>query len=226
MPESKFTGRFLEVRSVPLDDLVPNPLNANRMSEELMAKLRVNIATTGLYPHIIARPHPEQAGKLQLLDGHHRVAVLRELNHAEARCDVWAVNDRDSKILLATLNRLQGQDIPIRRAELLHELLAEMNLDDLAGILPEDEKQLADLHSLLEFPIDGLAEAIAAQSAEEDKHLPVVLTYVVGPDQAQLIEQAVESASDGTPGRDRKAKGLTNLAKRFMEGKRDEAQPS
>ena len=40
---------------------------------------------------------------------------------------------------------------------------------------------------------------------------------MVTPDQEQLIEAAVELASDGTPGRDRKARGLANLAKQFME---------
>ena len=43
------------------------------------------------------------------------------------------------------------------------------------------------------------------------------MSFVVTPDQEQVIEEAVELASDGTPGRDRKARGLTNLAKRFME---------
>ena len=37
------------------------------------------------------------------------------------------------------------------------------------------------------------------------------------PEQEELIDRAVEAASDGTPGRDRKARGLTNLAKRFLE---------
>jgi hypothetical protein len=39
---------------------------------------------------------------------------------------------------------------------------------------------------------------------------------VVTPDQEEVIEQAVELASDGTAGRDRKARGLTNLARHFM----------
>jgi hypothetical protein len=43
------------------------------------------------------------------------------------------------------------------------------------------------------------------------------MSFVVTPDQEQLIEQAVEVASDGTPGRDRKARGLANLARHFME---------
>ena len=46
--------------------------------------------------------------------------------------------------------------------------------------------------------------------------LPQVLTFVVTKEQADQIERAVELASDGTPGRDRKAKGLANLASRFL----------
>ena len=51
------------------------------------------------------------------------------------------------------------------------------------------------------------------------------MSFVVTPEQEALIEQAVEMASDGTPGRDRKAAGLTNLAKHFMEGASCETNP-
>ena len=36
-------------------------------------------------------------------------------------------------------------------------------------------------------------------------------------EQEELIETAVEAASDGTPGRDRRARGLTNLSRRYLE---------
>ena len=45
------------------------------------------------------------------------------------------------------------------------------------------------------------------------------MSFVVTPEQEQVIEQAVELASDGVPGRDRKARGLTNLAKHFLKEK-------
>jgi hypothetical protein len=48
------------------------------------------------------------------------------------------------------------------------------------------------------------------------------MTFVVTPEQEELIERAVELASDGTPGRDRKAKGLTNLAQYFLRDQGDE----
>ncbi len=82
------------------------------------------------------RPHPDEAGKFQVLDGHHRVAILRELGHTEARRDVWEVDDREDKLLLATLNRLRAQDFPIRPAQLIHELLGETSADGSAA-LPE-----------------------------------------------------------------------------------------
>lgn len=212
-----------QVRMVRVQDLIAHPLNANVLPEDMREKLAAHIRSSGRYPHLIVRPHPKQDGKYEVLDGHHRLLVLKDLGHAEARCDVWDVNDREAKLLLATLNRLEGQDLPIRRAQLLHELLGEMNLSDLAGLLPESEKQLEELHSLLEFPADDIAALLEAQAEEAEKVLPRVLYFVVTPDQEQLIEKAVEGASDGTPGRDRKARGLTNLAARFLrEG--DEAR--
>jgi len=202
---------------VPLDDLLAHPLNSNVMPEDLQEKLRAHIKRTGRYPFLVVRPHPEETGKYQVLDGHHRVAILRELGHREARCDVWEVDDREAKLLLATLNRLQGQDQPILRAQLIHELLGEMSAADLAGLLPETDKQLEELHALLEFPADEVAALLEEQAEEAEKVLPRVMNFVVTPDQEKAIEQAVELASDGTPGRDRRARGLANLAQHFLE---------
>ena len=213
-------------KMIALDDLVAHPLNSNVMSEDLQAKLKAHIKRTGRYPFLVVRPHRDEPGKYQVLDGHHRVAILRELGHPEARCDVWQVDDHEAKLLLATLNRLQGQDQPIRRAQLIHELLGEMSADYLAGLLPETDKQLEELHALLEFPVDDVAAMLEEQEQEAEKVLPRVMTFVVTPEQEKMIEEAVELASDGVEGRDRKAKGLTNLAKHFLTETTDESSPS
>ena len=206
---------------IPLEDLLPHPLNSNVMPADLREKLKAHIHRTGRYPFIVVRPHPEKRGKYQVLDGHHRIDLLRELGHTEARCDVWNVDDREAKLLLATLNRLQGQDSPIRRAQLIHELLGEMNLSDLGGLLPETDKQIEELESLLQFPAEEIAALLAEEAERQEKVLPRVLTFVVTPEQEELIDRAVEMASDGTQGRDRKAKGLANLARTFLEARDD-----
>ncbi|MFC1573211.1 ParB/RepB/Spo0J family partition protein [Candidatus Eisenbacteria bacterium] len=202
---------------IPLDDLTPHPLNANIMSDDLRAKLTAHIRRTGRYPHLIVRPHTKDEDQYQVLDGHHRLAILRDLGHTEARCDIWQVDDREAQLLLATLNRLEGQDLPIRRAQLVHELLGSMSIDDLAGLLPETDRQIEELHALLEFPAEEIADLLDAEAEEEEKVLPRVISFVVTADQEKLIEEAVELASDGRSGRDRRARGLLNLAKRFME---------
>lgn len=212
-------------RMIPLDQLIAHPLNANVMSEELREKLRAHIKRSGRYPFLVVRPHPKEPDRFEILDGHHRVGILRELGHTDARCDVWDVSDREAKLLLATLNRLEGQDQPVLRAQLIHELLGEMSLGDLAGLLPESDRQLEELHSLLEFPAEEIAALLEDQANEEEKVLPRVLSFVVTPEQEELIERAIEAASDGTPGRDRKARGLANLARHFMEGRTNETQP-
>ena len=210
-------------KMIPLDDLVAHPLNSNVMPDDLREKLKTHIHRTGRYPFLVVRPHPDQPGKYQVLDGHHRVAVLRDLGHTEVRCDVWEVDDREAKILLATLNRLQGQDLPRRRAELLHDLMGEMSTADLAGLLPENEKQIDELHALLEFPAEEIAALLDQQAEEAEKVLPRVMTFVVSPEQEEAIERAVELASDGKAGRDRKAKGLFNLARHFLAERDSEA---
>jgi ParB-like chromosome segregation protein Spo0J len=188
------------------------------MPPEFREKLLTHIKRTGRYPFLVVRPHPTEAGKCQVLDGHHRISVLRELGHTDARCDVWDVDEREAKLLLATLNRLEGQDLPLRRAQLLHELLAEWSAPDLGGLLPETEAEILDLHSLLEFPAEEIADQLMAEAEEREKTLPIVIHFVVSHEQAELIDSAIERASDGVAGRDRKARGLVNLAKRFLEG--------
>jgi ParB-like chromosome segregation protein Spo0J len=203
-------------QTIPLDALIPHPLNSNVLPPEFFEKLQAHIKRTGRYPHVIVRPHPSEPAHYEILDGHHRVSILRELGHSEVRCDCWDVDDREAKLLVGTLNRLEGQDLPLRRAQLIHELLAEWNASDLAGLLPETEAQILDLQSLLTFPAKDIAAQLEAEAAEREKDLPVLLHYVVTPEQAQVIDAAVERASDGVAGRDRKARGLFNLARRYL----------
>ena len=216
MDEARRTPSRIGPQIIPLDALTPHPLNSNVMPADFFEKLRAHINRTGRYPHVIVRPHPTEPGRFEILDGHNRVSIIRELGHTEARCDVWDVDDREAKLLVGTLNRLEGQDLPLRRAQLLHELLGEFSAEDLGRLLPESEAEIRELHSLLEFPVDDLAAQLLAEAEDREKTLPIVIHFVVSHEQAEVIDQAIEKASDGVAGRDRRARGLANLARHFL----------
>jgi len=110
-------------------------------------------------PHSALRtPHC----RYQILNGHHRAEVLRQLGHTHARCDVWNVNDEDALVLLATLNRLEGRDDPAARARLVAKLAGNRSPEDLARLLPEPADAIERLMKLAEPPPAPLAPADAA----------------------------------------------------------------
>ena len=98
-----------------------------------------------------------------------------------------------------------------------------MNVDDLAGLLPESDKQIQELHALLEFPAEEIAALLEEEAENAEKVLPRVMSFVVTPEQEELIERAIELASDGVAGRDRKARGLANLSRHFLKDREGEA---
>ncbi len=51
------------------------------------------------------------------------------------------------------------------------------------------------MNALLEFPADEVAAMLEEQAKEAEKVLPRVMSFVVTPDQEEIIEQAVEMAS-------------------------------
>lgn len=133
---------------LPIPHLIPHPDNANVMPRALFAKLVNHLRDAERYPPIIVRPHPEHADRYQILDGHHRVQALTQLNHTHARCDIWHVDDHEALLLLATLNRLEGSDHPLKRSQLLQQLRATTDLQTLLAKLPDSPATLKRLTQL------------------------------------------------------------------------------
>jgi hypothetical protein len=139
-----------EITRIRLDRLRDHPMNANAMPKAMLAKLKRHIAKSGRYPPLIVRPMPGEPGAYQLIDGHHRRIVLGELNHADAACVVWDLDDEQTLTLLATVNRLEGSDDPKRRAAIIGQLetMGERAAGELARWLPESADQVRRLGQL------------------------------------------------------------------------------
>ncbi len=172
----------MNIADIALSQLLPHPLNSNVMERSLFAKLVEHLKRTGRYPPVIVRPvkRDEPGDWFQILDGHHRVAALRQLHCATARCVVWDVDDDEAALLLATLNRLQGQDDPRKRAALVASLRAPgVTLAALAGSLPERAEQLESLLRLNHAPPPRLPQAL--------DDLPVAVHFFLTPQQRSQL---------------------------------------
>jgi len=171
------------LHNLPLESLKPHPNNSNAMPKALLKKLTEHIQRSERYPPLIVRPYQDA---YQLIDGHHRAEALRSLGHRRAQCVVWDVDDDDTLLLLATLNRLEGRDDPQRRADLLRELSGRMDQAELPKLLPEDSLKLQRYLSLTEIlppaePPTPLAD------------LPVSVHFFLLPNDKTRLEQVLSN---------------------------------
>ena len=202
---------------VPLARLRPHPANANQMSEDRLAALARNIEREGEYPPLVARPHPDDPHAWQLLDGHQRLEVLRRLGHADALVFAWPCDDATALVLLATLNRLEGSDVPARRAQLLADLTALVDPAELAQWLPEDAAAIEQTLSLLDLDADALVAQITAEAERREAAAPRLLSFAVEPADEPVIEVALAAASAPLEGRNRRGRALAAICRTYSE---------
>ena len=119
-------------------------------------------------------------------------------------------------MLLATLNRLEGQDDPLKRAELLRELSELASPKELARLLPESTALIRQSLDLLDLNIDELL-ADLEREADGASGLRAV-SFTVSPEDEQVIEEAVARAVAGLDGKNRRGRALANVAKSYLEG--------
>lgn len=200
------------IQSIALDKLVAHPDNPNRMSRDKFTKLLRNIKRTGHYEPLIVRPcpkkscrsckdYPEQNRRnrnlnedkrkcFQIINGHHRWQALKELGHKTADALVWDINDRETDIMLATLNRLAGSDVLDKKLALLKRLNHSAfsgRTAELAKFLPQTASQIK---RLTKFNISDCRKAI-----ENHKSLALnPLVFFLNDEQQAVLEKAMSAA--------------------------------
>jgi ParB-like chromosome segregation protein Spo0J len=131
-----------------LGKLIAHPDNPNKMSGSTFAKLVRNIERSGRYEPLIVRPFRRRKGKFQIINGHHRLKALEKLGRDKADVIVWDVDDEQTDILLATLNRLKGSDELAKKIALLKRLTEKTAARQLGKLLPQTPGQIKRLIEL------------------------------------------------------------------------------
>jgi ParB-like chromosome segregation protein Spo0J len=175
----------MQHQTIPLCQLDAHPDNANVMPDRLYRKLVAHLSAAEQYPPLIVRPIGDD--RYQLLDGHHRAKALRELGHDAAACVVWQVDDAQALVLLATLNRLSGDDDPAKRGRLIEQLQQHFDLPTLAHRLPEDTKKLGRLIELAQPPKPPTPSPAALD-------LPVAVHFFLSTDHRRRLDARLKQA--------------------------------
>lgn len=203
----------LTLQDIPVDLLVAHPENSNFMAAETLKKLRRHIERTGRYEPLTVRPHTWEEGKFQVINGHNRLRVLRALNYQTAHCVVWNLDDDQTRLYLATLNRLSGNDVPERRAALLENLLATFDVGELSSLLPDDRKQIEELKRLSHLELDEFAERT---SVEKHFQVPVILNFMLEEPEAKEVNLALDLILNAEKGELSRSQALVRLAHFYL----------
>jgi hypothetical protein len=212
---SPLTGESL--LNIPIEVLHAHPANPNDMSSALFEKLKTNIDLEKRYPPLIVREHPEIEGEYQVLDGHFRKMALEQLGYTSVSCYPWPCDDRTALLLLATLNRLEGQDIPARRAVLLEELADLVEPDDLEKFIPENTQRVNEMISMMNLDVDSILSDLESRFETERQNSPRLTSFPIEVEDINDVDGAIDRASNLLIGKNRRGRALAMVCRGYLE---------
>jgi len=201
-----------QVTSIPIEKLVAHPDNPNRMSKGNFARLVRNIRRTGRYEPLVVRPCSRRRGFFQIINGHSRWRALGELGYETAEAVVWELDDHESRVLLATINRLGGSDVLDKKIAVLNRLEDQMHSAEMAKLLPLSRTQIERLTAI------GAQRLSRIKPARAEFATPLV--FFVNNGQKKTIENALSLARKRSGGKTRAARNaaaLAEIAERMMQ---------
>ena len=217
MKSSSSQSDSSRLRDISLDIITAHPANSNHMPDDLKRKLAENIRLTGDYPPLIVRPHPDDMDAYQLIDGHQRADALRELGIDFATCYVWPCDDHTALRLLATLNRLEGQDVPAKRAALLAELTSLVSVEELSLLLPESPEEIEQTLKLLEFDVDSLIADLESAAQLRASKAPCLISFAVPAEDVDVVMNAIDRLAASLEGKNRRGRALAEICRNYLE---------
>jgi ParB family transcriptional regulator, chromosome partitioning protein len=194
---SKQADKFLEGEAVvELDpDTVDGSFVLDRLTDdsEQFEELKAAIAERGQDTPILVRPHPSASGRYQIVFGHRRVRVARELGR-KVKAVVKAIDDRTHVIAQGQENSARANLSFIERASFASRLEA-LGYDRgvIASALAADKTAVSKMMSVTErVPLVVIEQIGAAPSTGRDRWLE--LSLLVG--KAANAEKVNDIAGD------------------------------
>ncbi len=178
-----------EITRLPITKVQANSWNPNKVDSKTMVKLKADIQRKGcIQPIIVREAGPEE---WEIVDGFHRWRILQDLGYAEVPAIIVSMDDTEAKLKTLQLNYMRGAAVPIRLANLIHDLNKTLTLEDLEAALPYEQAELKDSLTLLKLPAD-IDKAVEDRAEQERKAEPVFISAVIYKNKAKSLYDFVE----------------------------------
>jgi ParB family chromosome partitioning protein len=213
----------MEILDIPLDRLRAAPWNPNEADAATLRRLAASLGRFGTVLPLVVRPLDDA---YEVIGGNQRLRVYREQGVATAPCVEVQADDVQARLLAQALNAVHGQDDLNKKAALVRELLAAMDAEEVAAILPDGVAALRGLASLGPGGADlgaQLAQWAATEAAKAQAKLHVT-SFPFSDAQKALVEDAIGKAL-AVPavaryeGPNRRAAALVHIAHEWAAGR-------
>jgi ParB family chromosome partitioning protein len=175
----------MEVIELPIEVLKEASWNVNQVDEAMMQKLRTSLRKYGLVQNLVVR---KVSDGYEVLNGNHRLRLLRELDIKQVPCVVVDVDDAHARLLAQALNHLHGDDDLGLRAELIREVLRVLPEKEVLAVLPETTDSLSGMASMGQETIATFLQNWEKARAVRLRNLILKVTE----EQLQSVEKAIE----------------------------------
>jgi ParB/RepB/Spo0J family partition protein len=155
----------IETAIVPIESVLPNHWNPNQMDERTYQAALESIREYGFIDPVTVRPHPQQQGKWEILDGEHRQRAAAEEGYREIQINnVGPISDAAAKKLTLIFNETRGE----ADVTLLGHLIVDLNreLEDRALLMLGLPYSDAEIENLLQI---GEVDWDSWEQGEEEK---------------------------------------------------------
>ena len=127
-----------EIETRKIKQLKPNEWNPNEIPEDKLKHLKKEMARVGyLQPVLINKDDT-------IIDGHHRVKVLKELKGEDTEIPVVVVDmsDKEAKLQIINMNLIKGVMNPQKLGDLLTNLEEDFDRERLTGLINMSKEEI------------------------------------------------------------------------------------
>ena len=160
------SGAGLSIQAISIDALEPGPFQPrNAMAPEALAELVESIKARGILQPLLARRHPQQEDRYQIIAGERRWRAAQKAGLHDVPVLIRDLGDGDA-MAASLVENLQRQDLnAIEEAEGYRRLIEEFGLtqEDLGAAVGKSRSHVANCLRLLNLPASVRADVQAGK---------------------------------------------------------------